>query len=220
MEASSRKIVSSQPGPHPRLAQTVARHERHEWRKPEQHVDQEALNTLDQALEAWSGTVILDSFCGTGMSTNVIASQYPEALVIGIDKSLHRLERAETPAENVLLLRAHCEAIWRHLVSRGQHLHKHFLLYPNPWPKPGHLGRRVHGHPAFTLLPSLGGDLELRSNWQIYVEEFGIALHLLGHISRIGTIDPESPMTLFEKKYQESGHRLWRLNVRFDSGSQ
>ena len=118
MEASSRQIVSSQPGPHPRLAQTIARHALHEWRKPEQGVDQEALDSLDQALEAWSGPVILDSFCGTGMSTNVIARHYPGALAIGVDKSLHRLDRAETPAENVLLLRAHCEAIWRHLVSR------------------------------------------------------------------------------------------------------
>ncbi|MEM1404960.1 MAG: SAM-dependent methyltransferase [Pseudomonadota bacterium] len=215
MDALSRQIVSSQPGPHPRLAQTIARHEGAEWRKPEQQVDKNALHTLDAALEDWSGPIILDSFCGTGMSTNQIARAHPETLVVGVDKSLHRLERAETKAANALYLRAHCEAVWRHLVSCGRRLDQHFLFYPNPWPKPGHLGRRVHGHPAFTLLPILGGDLELRSNWQIYVEEFGIALHLLGHISRIGTVDPDAPMTLFEKKYRESGHRLWRLNVRF-----
>ena len=88
----------------------------------------------------------------------------------------------------------------------------HYLLYPNPWPKPGHLKRRVHGDPAFSSLLQLGGTVELRSNWQVYVEEFGSALHLAGHFSRVDSVaNGEVPVSLFEAKYAASGHRLWRL---------
>ena len=85
----------------------------------------------------------------------------------------------------------------------------HFLLYPNPWPKPGHLRRRIHGHPAFPLLVALGGRIELRSNWQLYVEEFGLAMSLSGRPGAICRIDAVSPLTLFERKYRDSGHALW-----------
>lgn len=170
---------------------------------------------IDAALAAHEGPVILDSFCGTGLSTAMLARRHPGSLVLGVDRSAHRLNKAESTPDNALLLRAHCEAVWRHLVERRQTLAQHYLLYPNPWPKAAQLRHRVHGHPAFALIPKLGGELELRSNWQVYVEEFGIALHLLGIPSRIAVVAAGAePSTRFEHKYAASGHMLWQLRAR------
>jgi len=220
MQQRSREVVSSQTGVHPGLARRVLRQARGVWRKPEQVVDAAALATLDRALATQAGPVILDSFCGTAESTLRLAQAQPEALVIGVDQSADRLGRAAAQPPNALLLRAHCEAVWRHLADRGVTLRAHFILYPNPWPKARQLGRRVHGHPAFGLLPRLGGRLEVRSNWQVYVEEFGLALHLLGCPGRVSALPGGGEaMTAFERKYQRSGHRLWHLEARLDGRS-
>jgi len=111
-------------------------------------------------------------------------------------------------------LRATCEDVWRLLVQERLRVDYHYLLYPNPWPKAAHLRRRVHGHPAFPLLLRLGGRLELRSNWQVYVEEFGTAMHIAGQRGRVDTVAEHClAISLFEKKYRDSGHPLWRYTV-------
>jgi tRNA G46 methylase TrmB len=109
-----------------------------------------------------------------------------------------------------LLVRADCDDFWRLAADAGWRLQHHYLLYPNPWPKPGQLKRRVHGSPAFVDLLKLGGALELRSNWQVYVEEFGSALILAGCIPRVDRLVPDVSLSLFEQKYRQSGHLLWR----------
>ena len=220
MQSSSREVHSSQTRLHPRLGETVLRHRRALWQKPAQAVDGPALAALDASLAAHKGPVVLDSFCGTGMSSHILAGCNPQSLVIGVDKSAQRMGRGGEQLENCVLLRAHCEAVWRHLAERGLVLKAHYVLYPNPWPKPAHLRRRVHGHPAFPLLLQLGGKLELRSNWQLYVEEFGVALHLNGIAGCVSCIaQDEEPLTLFERKYRASGQRLWRLSAQLTSAS-
>jgi tRNA G46 methylase TrmB len=92
---------------------------------------------------------------------------------------------------------------------------RHYLLYPNPWPKIGHLSRRWHGHPVFPAMLALGGLLECRSNWRIYVEEFCFAIIRLTSLSAACEIyEPEAVMTPFERKYLESGHTLYRTRVQ------
>lgn len=219
VETISKAVNSSQRGPHKGLARLVQRHIQHPWLKPTPPADQPGLQTLQTLLAENTGAIVLDSFCGTGMSTGLLAEQYPDALVIGIDQSAHRLKKAAALPANAVLIRAHCEVIWRELVARQQKLLAHYLLYPNPWPKPKHLSRRIHGHPAFSLLPQLGGIMELRSNWPVYVEEFGIALHLLGFTSCVASVPTgNTALTLFERKYRNSGHDLWRLNANFKEG--
>lgn len=214
MHSLSRQVTSSQRGLHPRLAATVLKHRDNPWLKPAQPADKEALDTLEAVLSASNSPLILDSFCGTGMSTGLLARRHPECLVVGVDKSLHRLEKAAALPDNALLLRAHCESVWRFLYERRRSLYAHYLLYPNPWPKPAHFGRRIHGHPAFVYLPQLGGHLELRSNWQVYVEEFGVALGLYGFSACVATVQQDEVSTLFEQKYLASGHTLWSLGAK------
>ena len=101
---------------------------------------------------------------------------------------------------------------WRLAARAGLRLTHHYVLHPNPWPKPAHLLRRVHGHPAFSALLTLGGRLEVRTNWRVYVDEMHAALSLAGIAAPApGRLEPEGPLTPFEAKYVQRGHALWRL---------
>jgi len=217
MAGNSRQVESNQTGPHRALGARVARHLREPWRKPVAAHNGPALEALAARRAADPRPLVLDSFCGTGASTRTLAARHPECLVVGIDKSAARLAKHGEADDDYLLLRADCEAVWQVLVREGARLAAHYLLYPNPWPKAAQLQRRVHGHPAFPLLPALGGSLELRSNWRIYVEEFGIALHLAGVRGTVSAVPAETPLTPFEAKYRASGHVLWRCRAQAGS---
>ncbi|WP_232059038.1 tRNA (guanine(46)-N(7))-methyltransferase TrmB [Kineobactrum salinum] len=201
-------------GAHPRLAEVVQRHLRQPHRQPLAARNDAAWNRLEQALDR-GRPLVLDSFCGTGMSTALLAAQHPEHLVVGIDKSAHRLARHQRTAESerYLLLQADCEDIWQRLWQGGWQLDYHYLLYPNPWPKAAHLQRRIHGHPGLRALLALGGQLELRSNWQLYVEEFGLALHIAGRRGWVARLPEQASLTLFEEKYRRSGQPLWQYRA-------
>lgn len=211
----SRQVNSNQAGLHPRLASTVARHLQSEFRRPVATHCREAYNSLKDRLQGGRPPLVLDSFCGTGQSTALLAERHPDCLVVGIDQSQHRLgKHVPIVADNYLLLRAQAEDIWQLLLEDDYHPARHYLLYPNPWPKGKHLQRRVHGHPGFAWLLALGGTIEVRSNWQTYVEEFGVAMHLAGRHGCISRLPSAPPLTLFEQKYQQSGHALWRYRHR------
>jgi tRNA G46 methylase TrmB len=215
---NSRRVSSTQQGIHPRLPSVLRRHLGTQDRTPIADHNRRAFETLWERLAAEARPLVLDSFCGTGYSTAQLAARHPDHLVVGIDKSAHRVARHRRVNDrDYLLLRAECEPLWTLLARSGTRLDYHYLLYPNPWPKPAQLRRRVHGHPAFAALLQLGGRLELRSNWQLYVEEFGVAAHLAGHPGRVSMLPAEgadaADLSLFERKYRRSGHTLWRFRA-------
>lgn len=225
MHANSRRISSNQRHLHPRLAKEVRKHLQSRYLRPVARHNREAYRQLQAALEQCARPLVLDSFCGTGQSTAELARRHPHHLVVGIDKSAARLARhARSDSENYLLLQADCEDIWQLLAQDGLDVERHYLLYPNPWPKAAHLQRRVHGHPSFPLLLHLaqraGGYVEVRSNWQLYVEEFGVAMHLSGSPGRIGRIGAAPPITLFERKYLRSGHDLWAFTAQINGSAR
>ena len=203
-------IYSNQSSIHDDLAYLVQKHMTSSWQEPIPPHDREAMREILALLKAHDGPLILDSFCGTGMSTAKLASQNPKALVIGIDKSADRLRRHEqTPSQNYHLIRGNCEHIWSQLVAANVECEQHYLLYPNPWPKKAHLKRRIHGHPSFPLLKQLGGAIEVRSNWKIYVDEFAAAAQLLGLDTQVESLSATDPLTLFERKYAANSENLW-----------
>ena len=210
MHALSRQPASNQEHTHPKLAATVRRHLEAPSRTPVAPHNAVALDRLLQELTARPRPLVLDSFCGTGHSTAALAQRHPEHLVVGIDKSGHRLaKQPENNPHNALLLQAECEGLWQLLAERQITADYHYLLYPNPWPKAKHLQRRVHGSAGLFWLLQLGGRIELRSNWQTYVEEFGVAMHLATYPGSVARVVPAEPLSLFERKYLNSGHPLW-----------
>lgn len=206
----STSVYSNQSSIHDDLARLVQKHMASTWHEPTPPHDREAMKEIIALLKAHNGPLILDSFCGTGMSTAKLASQHPRALVIGIDKSANRLRRhVQTQSRNYHLIRGNCEHIWAQMVSANVVCAQHYLLYPNPWPKKAHLKRRIHGHPSFPLLKQLGGAIEVRSNWKVYVDEFAAASQLLGLDTQVESLSATDPLTLFERKYAANSEDLW-----------
>lgn len=218
MQAASRTITSNQAGPHDDLARRVARALDHPLRKPVAEHTREAFAQARAWLAERPMPLILDAGCGVGLSTRRLAGRFGDHAVIGVDRSAHRLGRnhGELP-DNALLVRADLVDFWRLALAAGWQPVRHYLLYPNPYPKAAHLKMRWHGHPVFPTIVALGGRLELRSNWRLYVEEFSLAL---GQVSRMtAAVEPfqpaasGEPLTPFEAKYHASGQALWRLVV-------
>ncbi|MEE4304980.1 MAG: methyltransferase domain-containing protein [Wenzhouxiangella sp.] len=214
--AESRIPKSSQPGPHRRLGETVLRHLRHDWQSPIHDYSRRAFAGLADSLDSRL-PLVLDSGCGTGASTVELARVHPDCLVVGIDRSEDRLGRAPALPDNARLVRAELADFWRLAVEAGWRPAHHYLLYPNPWPKPGHLKRRWHAHPVFPVLLALGGRLELRSNFELYVDEFARALSLAGVLDvKVVSFRADEPISPFERKYADSGHRLFQLTATLE----
>ncbi|MBT8061736.1 MAG: SAM-dependent methyltransferase [Xanthomonadales bacterium] len=222
MNAESRPVRSAQTEVHPRLEQTIRKHLAQPWRQPLHQPTVAAFKRLQRMLgrQGRSARIILDSGCGTGTSTRRTAAQCPGSLVLGVDRSIDRLGKTghdSFPAreQNLVWLRADLPSFWVLASQAGWKLDRHLLLYPNPYPKAAHLQRRWHGHPVFPRMLSLGGELELRSNWLVYMLEFALAVELLGMVRPvIETIKQPDSASRFEAKYHDSGQALYRLVVR------
>ncbi len=218
MYANSRVPHSGQTGIHERLAELVDRHRREVFRKPILDYNRAA---FESSMAAWRhagggrAPLILDAACGTGASSILLAERYPQCFVIGVDQSEARLETQKgTLPANLCLIRADLVDYWRLLAEAGVCLERHCLFYPNPWPKIGHVARRWHGHAIFPVLPRLGGVIECRSNWRVYIEEFAFALgRLLGREVAWETFEANVPVSPFERKYRDSGQSLHRCIV-------
>jgi tRNA (guanine-N7-)-methyltransferase len=219
MEGNSNHVTSNQSGIHPDLKQTVLKHLENPYKAPIRGFSMQIVEYMLTQINEHSDPIILDSGCGTGESTVKLSRMYPDALVIGIDKSIERIN--ETPWDNkrqtterYCIIRADLIDIWRALADNGIKLQHHFILYPNPWPKKKHLMRRWHGHPVFPHLLKLGGTIHLRTNWNTYAREFQYALELAGsHQAEVRDFTAKSPLSPFERKYSQSNHTLFELTA-------
>ena len=217
LKYSSSEVVSKQVGPHRQLANNVQKHLASTYRSPvPQHTRSIYLDLKSQGIIGTS-PLVLDSGCGTAESTLKLANSFPGCTVIGIDKSEKRLaktlQKVELPS-NCHIIRADLVGFWQLLLKDKISLKAHNIFYPNPWPKPGHFKRRWHGHPVFPTLLSLGGLLELRSNWRVYVEEFAWAVELAtGQSAEVEVISPSEMCSPFERKYSKSKHSLYRYRL-------
>lgn len=189
--------------------------------------------------------VILDSGCGTGESTRrrIGAGQW----VLGIDKSMVRMSRGTHQGAGVpvwssgllpsnadmdaaldaggLLARAEfCELVLL-MLAKGCSVEQLDFMYPNPWPKSQHFGRRWYGHPIWPVALAVGHNVELRTNWEVYAQEFAYALGLWVPQPRgsgqceAWAVDSQAALTAFEYKYTQAGHPLYRVVGRGGAGA-
>jgi tRNA G46 methylase TrmB len=216
-------VHSSQAGVHPRLGRVLARRRAARWRAGLHPPTVAAFDALQRLLDGERRPLVLDSGCGTGASTRRLALRHPDCLVVGVDRSAARLARLGAPAfphreDNACWLRAELATFWRLALDAGWRLHRHYLLYPNPWPKPGQLQRRWHAHPVFPVLLGLGGRLEMRTNWSIYAAEFAqAAAWYTGRAVAPRGLAAGEPLSPFERKYRASGHPLYSVVIAASS---
>ena len=74
--------------------------------------------------------IILDSGCGTGRSSLYLGQQHPDAIVVGVDKSLARLSRRHSRPWTKAMTNHHYH---QHQHHHQQHQHQH---QPPPWTNP------------------------------------------------------------------------------------
>ncbi|CAH0991889.1 tRNA (guanine-N(7)-)-methyltransferase [Sinobacterium norvegicum] len=214
--ANSKIVTSNRQGLHENLDKVVLKHLRHTFKKPIAEHSQQAFDSIAKRVDDHRGPLVFDSCCGIGESTAKLAERHGDALVIGVDQSAHRLDKHSLhfdSRDNAILLRADCVDFWRLALSAGWRPSHHYLLYPNPWPKAHHLQRRWYAHAVFPALLALGGQLECRSNWLLYLQEFERSLALVDTPATIRALDAAAPLTPFERKYSQSGQQIWQLKA-------
>lgn len=217
---SAGRVSSSQKAIHPGLTRIVARHMSRLWRQPIHQATLGAWNRLKLESDfSADSAFILDSGCGTGASSRQLAVLHPHMTVLGVDQSHSRLSKNGATdglliEGNLILLRAELSSLWRLMLREGYQPACHYLLYPNPWPKPGHLKRRWHGHPVFPDMLALGGDVEMRCNWDIYAREFAsAAAQVCGQEIEALPYTAETAISPFEQKYKQRGHTLYSVII-------
>ncbi|MBQ3714807.1 MAG: methyltransferase domain-containing protein [Fibrobacter sp.] len=238
--SGARSVTSNQESVHKDLAKIVRKYARTQYMRPIALHTQEAFDEAREKICTWdrrsdiaSIPVVLDSGCGTGESTIHLARKFPDCAVIGIDKSEARVGKgfgarnadAEGIPPNAFWIRAELLDFWRLVLDSHWDVRYHAVYYPNPWPKQSEGTRRFHMHPIFPTMMQLAPVTELRTNWEIYAQEFRDAVNILGEESRsipeleslrgiraeLSPLQPDSPETAFERKYAAAGQPLWRV---------
>lgn len=240
----ARSVKSNQDSIHKDLEELVRKYARTSFLRPIADHTREAFAKAEKFIESFYESkdqsseckdrrtpvqVILDSGCGTGESTIHIAKRFPDIPVIGIDKSLARLDKAENAGRNLELpsnafwVRGELLDFWKLAHEKMQEglwtVPYHAIFFPNPWPKQSEATRRFHMHPIFPTMLPMAKVTELRTNWEIYAQEFAKAATILGSEKNIELCAeykeyrPEEPETAFERKYMEARQQLWQVIV-------
>ncbi|MCO4753703.1 MAG: hypothetical protein KC478_04440 [Bacteriovoracaceae bacterium] len=184
--------------------------------------DKDAMKAI--LLEKLQGKrVVFDTGCGIGESSFKLAQKYSDQIVLGVDKSVSRIERnnsfkKDVPS-NLLLLQADLQDVWPALYElqkdNALEVTKQYILYPNPWPKLKGVKRRWYANPMLSFILELSSNIEIRSNWKRYLEDFAL---VAGHVGKrqceLQEFTPVEFLTPFEKKYSLSGQALYQLNIR------
>ena len=210
----SPKIVSQQTQPHARLQEIVYRHRDTEYQENIPEYAQQGFESVQQWVDEQAKPIILDSGCGTGESSLLLAEKYPHCCVLGIDKSAQRLGRGQSDQQpdNVYFTRNDCIHLWRLMARQNWTIQAHYLLYPNPWPKSGHVQRRWHAHPVFPNFLQLGGEVILRTNWKVYAQEFSESVYFItGRRWPVQSYQVDLAISPHERKYHHSAHDLYQV---------
>ena len=213
-----RRYKPPQQDPREDLSDIVATHLHTPWQRPIAAHSRAAFDAIRDRVEGSTRPLIIDSCCGTGDSTRHLANAFPSSLVLGIDKSAHRLARHRRGKQgDYVMLRADVNDFWRLAVDAGWRPARHYLLYPNPYPKASQIRKRWYASPAFPVLLKLGGLLTVRTNWGLYAEEFVCALNTAGFKGATNRLEIDRPITGFEAKYLERGYCTFGVVSDLDS---
>lgn len=215
----SKIVTTDQEGIHRDLDKIVSKH-KFTYQRPIADFSVETFKKIMSVVKYQE--VVFDFGCGIGESSYKLAKIYPNKFIVGIDKSVSRLNRKndfkEEKLGNMALFRGELLdlifLIYNAYKADKINIHSLYFLYPNPWPKKIHVKRRFHGNPIAPFIFGMDVPIILRSNWKLYLKEFAFVSNLYKRKSEeIQAIEVHLPLTPFERKYIESSQRIYELRV-------
>ena len=166
-----------------------------------------------------SAPLLVDLGFGMGDTTLALASQHPEANVLGIDVHLPGIARvAELAAgqglTNIRLIAADGIDVLRHMLAPGA-ISLLQVAFPDPWPKPSQRHRRLVD-PSFVSLAASrlipGGLFRLATDVDDYADQILRALTeepgLANMVASDAPRDPQRPVTKFERRAIAAGRSV------------
>ena len=170
----------------------------------------------------------VDLGCGDGSFICALAQRMPEKNFLGIERLLGRIRSATRKAANIgnlRLLRMESAYAVRYLLPAGS-VEKFYLLFPDPWPKRRHWGRRiVTGDFLDSVHAALTGNgvLRIATDQLDYFEQIArlARIHSGFAIADVADADPFDlrsgqvlPVTKFEGKFRAEGAPIHWLELR------
>lgn len=214
----SKIITSLQTGIHENLEKSLKRYNLNNYIRPKRSFSDQNLSKIKDWLNDES--FILDLGCGIGESSYNLANKYPMTKILGVDKSISRLDRNnkfKVKNNNIMLIQDDMfdliPLLYSNLKEKILSVH---IYYPNPWPKKSQLKRRIHANPIAPFLFELSDTFFIRSNWKIYLEEFSKSYEFYKGVtsSVLEVTDLSDYLTPFEKKYHLSHQTIYELVIR------
>lgn len=157
---------------------------------------------------------------GKGRYTFEYASAHPHVLLVGIEKSIKWLKKAQekiekNKTENVVLLSAYVEDLFE--LMEDQSIHKFHILFPDPWPKKRHHKRRFVSEKNFkTLWDKLkpNGEIYLATDHEDYFTAMQEVFQKTEHLFKFEEAQSAAFMSNFQAKYLKEGRSMHFVKLK------
>jgi len=165
------------------------------------------------------GSLEVDLGCGDGSFLVAMARLHPERNFLGTERLLARARNTCRKAEragvtNLRLMRVESGYAVKHLLP-AESVVRLYVLFPDPWPKRRHWGRRLI-QPEFLEAAAtalgVGGELWLKTDDADYFRHMEKVAAGCGALSREEWKE-EMPQTDFERHYAKEGRRIYSMRL-------
>jgi tRNA (guanine-N7-)-methyltransferase len=161
----------------------------------------------------------VDLGCGDGSFLCAMAQLMPKKNFLGVERLMGRIRSSAQKAAklpNVRLLRIESSYAVRYLLPAGA-VETFYLLFPDPWPKRRHHGRRIVT-PDFlnSVHVALGenGVVFIATDHLDYFREVKRVAGQNSRFTAVDVVDVDLPLTKFHEKFRVQGAPVHWLELR------
>lgn len=164
----------------------------------------------------------IDLGCGKGSFLFWAAHTQPQRNFVGVDRLLRRLRRVDRKAvraglQNLHLLRIESSYLISKVIP-DHSVSAYHVLFPDPWPKRRHHGRRLVGAPFLADVRrtlAVGGIVNCATDHEEYFEWIQREFQKDGgFLKDEPVLLPEEAQTDFERKFVAAGKEVYRCRWR------
>lgn len=165
---------------------------------------------------------LLDIGAGNGAASRAWALEHPDHDVVAVELHQPGILRLvqDLEASGPASVRAVEVDVLDLLAAAGPGAVGHVrVLFPDPWPKRRHVGRRLVDPPFVRLVTDLlpvGGTLHVATDWADYADQIGAALRTDARliVDTAGSVRPPRPVTAYEQRGLDAGREINDLVAR------